>query len=429
MTDNGSQTRPVRTLTVKNFSVIKEATLEFGKITVLIGPQASGKSLLCKLAFFFGQLVPEIAHGTLLLRMPYRKFIETVKQEFIERFPADAWIGQQLRISYASDRYTLSVASEDARANLKFEFDSAFSEEYARWIATHLEEGSSSSAISSPRTGPSANDFPVKVGSSIYIPAGRAFFSTPNKGFASFSSKNLDWVTERFAPEINWEYSDRNESFLGLSDHHFLKEFSHNADRILGGKVIRKDGVLLFQLGENGRHLPFQLLSSGTLELLPLLNPLSQMVWNAVAHVGIGLSKPQHDPIFIEEPESSVFPKTQYELIRLFTWLSNETILNLPFVITTHSPYTLSAFNNLIEAGQAAREHPSLHDKVAEIIPEQYWIKEGDFRAYAIEDGKLISILNDSGFIEGNYLDQVSEVIGNEFDKLLRLEYDSTKAS
>jgi predicted ATPase len=45
MADNGSKTRPVRTLTVKNFSVIKEAKLELGKITVLIGPQASGKSL------------------------------------------------------------------------------------------------------------------------------------------------------------------------------------------------------------------------------------------------------------------------------------------------------------------------------------------------------------------------------------------------
>ena len=37
MADNESKQRPVRKLTVKNFSVIKEAELEFGKITVLIG--------------------------------------------------------------------------------------------------------------------------------------------------------------------------------------------------------------------------------------------------------------------------------------------------------------------------------------------------------------------------------------------------------
>jgi predicted ATPase len=59
----------MRKLTVKNFSVIKDAELEFGKITVLIGPQSSGKSLLCKLAYFFGQIVPEAVNGLLLLRM------------------------------------------------------------------------------------------------------------------------------------------------------------------------------------------------------------------------------------------------------------------------------------------------------------------------------------------------------------------------
>ena len=47
----------MRKLTVKNFSVIKEAELEFGKITVLIGPQSSGKSLLCKLAHFLSKEV------------------------------------------------------------------------------------------------------------------------------------------------------------------------------------------------------------------------------------------------------------------------------------------------------------------------------------------------------------------------------------
>jgi hypothetical protein len=116
-------------------------------------------------------------------------------------------------------------------------------------------------------------------------------------------------------------------------------------------------------------------------------------------------------------------------LVRLFAWLANDPILSFQWVITTHSPYILSSFNNLIEAGQAARNNPNLHDEVAKIIPEQYWIKEGDFKAYAIEDGKLKSILNESGFVEGNYLDQVSETIGDEFDQLIKLEYDHAQAS
>jgi hypothetical protein len=133
--------------------------------------------------------------------------------------------------------------------------------------------------------------------------------------------------------------------------------------------------------------------------------------------------------VFTEEPELSVFPETQYQLAKLIASLAKSELLWKRYAITTHSPYILSAFNNLIEAGQVALAKPELKNEVAKLVPEQYWIKDGDFKAYAIEDGKLISILNESGFVEGNYLDQVSEVIGNEFDELLRLEYDHTKAS
>jgi len=128
----------------------------------------------------------------------------------------------------------------------------------------------------------------------------------------------------------------------------------------------------------------------------------------------------------MEEPELSVFPKTQYNLMRLLAWLSNEPQLDFSFVVTTHSPYILSSFNNLIYAGQLG-ENEALRNEIS--IPERYWIKRGDFAAYAMHDGLLSSILSESGLIDGEYLDGVSETIGNEFDKLLRLEYDQTEAS
>jgi predicted ATP-dependent endonuclease of OLD family len=53
----------MRKLTVKNFSVIKDAELEFRRITVLIGPQAEGKSLLCKLALITTLALPLTPRG------------------------------------------------------------------------------------------------------------------------------------------------------------------------------------------------------------------------------------------------------------------------------------------------------------------------------------------------------------------------------
>ena len=67
-----------------------------------------------------------------------------------------------------------------------------------------------------------------------------------------------------------------------------------------------------------------------------------------------------------------------------------EPLLDASWIITTHSPYILSAFNDLIEAGRLGADS-GLKTEVNEIIPEQYWTKPGDFKAYSIHDGKLES--------------------------------------
>jgi hypothetical protein len=435
MTDNGSKTRPARTLTVKNFSVIKDATLNFGKITVLIGPQASGKSLLCKLAYFFDQMVPEIVTSLLLLRMSLRSLTEGLLREFADRFPESAWGEGQFSLSYTSGVFSLAVEREGLQGgHARIEFESSFAERYNQWLATHSDEGSAAKYISSLKSGNAVQDAPLQIGGSIYIPTGRTFFSTPNRGFASFAGKNLDWITQRFATEIDWEYSALITSAEHAAKHSIgeLSGFGKESARVLGGKIVREDGVLLFQSEIDLRKLPFQLLSSGTLELLPLLNPLGKMAYNAAMNSGIGFEVLPAHPFgiaFIEEPEVGIFPKTQYDLVCLFAWLSNWPELNLSLAITTHSPYTLSSFNNLIFAGQLATERPELKHEIARLVPERYWIENGSLRAYSIHDGVLKSILSESDLIDGEYLDSVSDIIGNEFDSLLRLEYDHTEAS
>jgi hypothetical protein len=411
----------MRRLTVKNFSVIREADLDFGRITVLIGPQSSGKSLLCKLAFFFGQVVPEIAYSTLMLRMPFRQFNETVQSQFVDRFPAVAWSGQEFRISYASNGHRFTVEGRKSADYPVFDFG-GFPQEYSQWIDSHLEEGSARPAISAIKSGGRIPDFPVQIEGSQYIPTGRAFFSTPNKGFASFAGKNLDWITQRFSTEMDFNYRALTEPSNG--DNGLRASFGKEASGILGGRVVLLDGIPHFQSSTDERKLPFQLLSSGTLELLPLLNPLSKLASDAKPSDSETLLDLPYGPIFVEEPESSVFPKTQYDLIRLFAWLSNEPALSVPFAITTHSPYVLSAFNNLIEAAQVVTVKPELKDEIVKLVPEQYWIKSSDFRAYCIHDGILESIMDsETGLISANYLDSISETIGVEFDELLRLGY------
>jgi len=202
---------------------------------------------------------------------------------------------------------------------------------------------------------------------------------------------------------------------------------------------IRMDSGVPRFIASDGRKLPLEVLSTGIQELIPLFNILRRLMLTKehIVESARATSDPSRHPqaatsrslLYLEEPEANIFPRTQYELVQLFAWLANDPILDFSWVITTHSPYILSSFNNLVEAGQVVRDHPELREEVAKIVPEQYWIKDGDLKAYSIHDGVLEPILSKSGLIDGEYLDGVSDTIGDEFDKLLRLEYDHSEAS
>jgi predicted ATPase len=128
--------------------------------------------------------------------------------------------------------------------------------------------------------------------------------------------------------------------------------------------------------------------------------------------------------MYVEEPELSVFPGTQYELIKLFAWLASEKRLEFPFVVTTHSPYILTAFGNLLKAGKVGAQSAEHHAAVEKTVAERYWIENSDFAAYKINEGVLESIYDESsGQIDGDYLDDVSSDIAEEFGKLLEIQY------
>jgi hypothetical protein len=443
MTDNGNQPRPVRTLTVKNFSVIKEAKLEFGKITVLIGPQSSGKSLLCKLAYFLGKEVLELAVDRILGNSSLEEFRSLVIARFLNRFLT----GQQWVMPYSSELldgdYSIKIFGKSATpGGHDGDIGCLFSDEFDALYRSLLSEQSVEGRISGKSRQDQLDEIWTRlnlslvapfVRESLYIPAGRAFFTDAQKGFSAVQNAGLDPIILRFAPEIVW--NTRWKVGMVTAGDGVLEEIRQMMVRIGKGEVIVSGDQALFRRPD-GTLLPLSLLSSGTQELLPLFNVLFRLA-SYQEEREVLRSAHQHDRpsvgskqlIYVEEPEANVFPSTQYELVRLFSQLSHEPNLDFSWVITTHSPYILSSFNNLIEAGQAAHNNPKLRSKIAKIVPEKYWIKGGDFAAYSIEDGKLKSILNESGFVEANYLDQVSEAIGDEFDKLLRLEYERTKVS
>ena len=96
----------------------------------------------------------------------------------------------------------------------------------------------------------------------------------------------------------------------------------------------------------------------------------------------------------------------------------------MSYAITTHSPYILSAFGNLLKAGKVGAQSAEHHAAVEKTVPEKYWIKNSDFAAYKIENGVLKNIFDkETGQIDGDYLDDVSSDIAEEFGQLLEIQY------
>jgi hypothetical protein len=442
----------MRKLTVKNFSVIKEAELEFGKITVLIGPQSSGKSLLCKVAYFLSTKTIEEALITILSASSHAEdsmssfnvFIASLCRDFLAWFPQETWRADDTHLTYESQSFRVQVSP----ANHLDGLDISFSDEFVSLfydLAAIVERTTATGADSRRYVAEQVKARlylllnGTHVDRPLYIPDGRAFFANQSLGFNVVNNPDIDSILKEFSLEVSWGAARSPDPILGEEGVRRLHEIRREIVKIAGGNVEGHNGSARFRRSIDGKSIPLPLLSSGTQAMLPMLNVLWQMITEQRSKVLF--PRPDNLPgmpseiilskglVYLEEPEANIFPSTQSELVRLFAWLSHEWRLDFSWVITTHSPYVLSSFNNLIYAGQLAKQKPELKDEIAALVPEHFWVEDGSFRAYCIQDGVLKSILSESGLIDGEYLDSVSDTIGNEFDSLLRLEYDHTQAS
>jgi hypothetical protein len=93
-------------------------------------------------------------------------------------------------------------------------------------------------------------------------------------------------------------------------------------------------------------------------------------------------------------------------------------------IITTHSPYTLTAIDNLIQAKNAFEQHPELKEEINKVVPENLWVDFNKVSCYYFEDGRCRSTLDmESRSIGSSNIDDVSESLGATFDQLLALKY------
>ena len=115
----------------------------------------------------------------------------------------------------------------------------------------------------------------------------------------------------------------------------------------------------------------------------------------------------------VEEPEQNLYPTSQVSAIRKL--IKNINSIGR-LIVTTNSPYILSAVNNFIFAYD-------LRDNIKKSpkgISKDEFIRYEDVSAYKIKDGRIFSILDDeSRMIDVTEIDECFIDINKLFDKLM----------
>ena len=419
----------MESIEINGFLTIDHAFFEIRKINVLIGAQAQGKSLIAKLAYFFKNFFAENFVASIEKLETKRDIDKRCLIQFEEIFPRYSWATQEFSIVYKNSSYSVTLVRVKSgnKYTLKFLYSSELTNFHKKLTNSYkialdnfnsaIEKGNKKNTqkrenifFETMYENVYQSKFSAVLKRPIFIPASRSFFSTLQKNIFLLLASNID--IDPFIKTFGYRYEHSKKILRDDFIHHSETEqtIRKKVDQLINSIVV---GEYLFAddqdwIVNHGNRTNLANASSGQQESLPMLLVLK--IWPFINGAEIS------DIFFIEEPEAHLFPTSQKQIISLIATLHNA--LGHSFFITTHSPYILTAINNLIigqdalDKAKADNDMASLR-KLEKILPADELIRLEDVSAYTLSNGKLESIVDlENRLIGTNLLDAVS----NEFD-------------
>ncbi len=423
-------------LSISNFAGLKEVSLKVAPVTGFIGPQASGKSVIAKLLYFFRGIASRLP-AAVIDGMGASEYQATCRKRFIHYFPVDNTTVSDFQITYSANRETVTVVltkhKTSGHQDFRLEwsgFYSAALEEFAgrkQQLMAALGEADKD-AVQRAQEALRREYYEkasIVLGSwsmyhQFFIPAGRAFFSQVQASvFTKLESgESLDPFMVAFGSLLEqskvilnaFGFFDSGE-FDSTEYATMFGSLRAACKEILHAELVRTEDQDFLQF-DDGRRVKLAQASFGQQEVLPLLLLLAQFA--SIRHS-------RGRVVYIEEPEAHLFPVTQKQTVELMARAFRASDGEMSLVITTHSPYILTSINNLLQAGKLyGAADPPTKRKLNQILPESNSFKPGEVAFYALEDGHAKSILDpETGLIDATAIDQVSDDIAVQFDELL----------
>ncbi len=454
---------------IQNFAAIKFAEIEIKKLLVIIGEQSSGKSTIAKLISFFKELrellFDNITNGESADFDIVTDLIVAIRAKFYDYFGSTNYLLDFEIIYYydvAQNKFlTLTLNNKNklhptfspefnlinlARGvfnNYKQSFFDLKNQELGNSMSQIIEQQELLNKLKIPLLQILDNFFDNKHNDALYVVAGRNVTVSYSKIFENFLlsnfEKNISFQNKtqtidetlmlKFIKKIDsiksffkkfGSFQEINSYFTTATNNQKLNTLILQIEKILKGKYSFDDfGEKITGLLGNS-YVFLSNASSGQQEAIRILQD-------------IFLSTLNKDKVFrvVEEPEAHLFPVAQKLLIESLLFLANENEYN-QLIITTHSPYVLTVLNNSIFGQRIIDKNPASKEAVETIIKQDFLIKSQDVAVYSLataENGSIASsIINpDTGLINQNYLDTVSEELGQNFNQLLSIHSRSFK--
>lgn len=439
-------------LIVDNFKQITHAEIEVKDFLLLIGPQASGKSTIAKLIYFFKFLqqfyidlfsidTPEMTAETLMMNFNLR--IITKFQDYFSfkeipdpNFRIDFLLSSEteksmhfsvkdtkIMVGFSKPMHEVLMASSQKLLELRKQSKELIEQDSANEMKIRNDFGTmvwKESCVAFEDT---------KHG--LYIPAGRNIT-------VAFS--------EQFQMLFFGQLSDKQQH-IGGNEEEIIRSFMLHSKRLVDffSNGYRKDlenpfGQLVLNIAkqiikgsyknENGKE-SIQVddrtsvflgnASSGQQESIRIIQDLIFILCTQIDSIR-----------FIEEPEAHIYPEAQKLLIELMVLVANHC--HMQMIVTTHSPYVLSTFNNMLYYSKVLKAHPAKREEIERhflsetlnIANEEFLgINADRFEAYSLDTAREDYCQpikdNKTKLIGDNFFDSETEKLNEDFAFLYNL--------
>ncbi|HEY9867495.1 MAG TPA: AAA family ATPase, partial [Candidatus Obscuribacterales bacterium] len=319
----------VEKLIIDNFAGIEHLEIEVKKINIMIGPQASGKSVCAKLLFYFKEFVSELIKAVENDRTK-RQLDSSYSNKFKEYFPPKFWGNYNFVLRYEINHDFIQISRNHSKSTILINYSDSYQSAFSvlRKIYRQRQKEILESLSYDPSTvafdirSEMMNYFEKTLGKEstfiqFFIPAVRSFFAHIQKSiFSILSSQSfLDPFLEKFGSLYEFMKNIFEINEFDLERQRFTNEnIKPLVEKILCGQYVYEKGEDFLEISD-GRKISISTCSSGQQETLPLVVILSTVPF--LQTIGTGQT------IYIEEPEAHVFPTAQKHIVELIATVFN----------------------------------------------------------------------------------------------------------